>query len=76
MFSLVIYGVVAVFVLTFVLLRQLTSRKQRELNAQEFEAWFERNYMGMNYPLVRLFEGSRSETRPDPILERSTSAKD
>jgi len=49
MFSVIIYTALVLTLLFFHLLRRWTCKKQRELSEQEFQSWFQKNYLGMSH---------------------------
>ena len=48
-FALWVAGLIGFFAVMILSLQHQAAKKQSELNAQEFQKWFEKNYMGMSH---------------------------
>lgn len=64
MFSLLICGALALFVVITVLLRLWTLKKQNELDVKAFQVWFQKNYMGMD-PRTKFLPESGRKIEPE-----------
>ena len=75
MFGLVVYGVLFLAMTTFYLIRRRTLKKQRELNLQEFQEWFQKNYMGMSHFSEVAVADLQLGKKPEPVPQRVSSAQ-
>ena len=75
MFTFIVWGLRAAIIVVFILLRIWTGKKQRDLSAQEFQAWFQRSYLGMNIPTEVAFPSERQRDLAGPALRNRSGTR-